>query len=154
MSGGERQRLSIARALLKSPPILVLDEATSSVDSISENRIRSAIEQLLVSGRTCFIIAHRLSTIIDADRIIVMDAGRVVGQGTHQELHESNTFYQQLYNEQFAGTPAGSALEQTVPVGEEEFLMRDGEQDRRIIVRTLDTGNTRVEVTPMARSEA
>jgi ABC-type multidrug transport system fused ATPase/permease subunit len=146
LSGGERQRLSIARALLKDPPILILDEATSSLDSISENRIRAALDHLMRSGRTCFVIAHRFTTILDADRILVLDEGRLVGQGSHRELYRSNPHYTRLYDEQFEGAVAAG------PAGEgrrmEEFLVRDGSKQSRIVVQA-EGGRKRVEVIPI-----
>lgn len=100
LSGGERQRIAIARALIGKPPIMVFDEATSSLDSESERLVQEAIDQLLQSS-TALVIAHRLSTIRQADKIIVMEAGRLAGEGTHQELLESNELYKRLYNLQF-----------------------------------------------------
>lgn len=101
MSGGERQRLAIARLLLKSPDIVVLDEATAHLDSESEAAISAAFEFAL-SGRTAIVIAHRLSTIRDADTILVVDAGRLVEQGSHEQLIEHNGIYAELYRTQFA----------------------------------------------------
>ena len=101
LSGGERQRLSIARALLKDPPILILDEATSSLDSESERLVQDALERLMV-GRTTLVIAHRLSTIRKADRIVVLVGGRVVEQGTHEELLARKAEYNKLYALQFS----------------------------------------------------
>ncbi len=85
MSGGEKQRLAIARLLLKNPAVMILDEATSHLDNENEAHVQAALDEAL-RGRTALVIAHRLSTIRDADRIIVLDAGRVVEQGTHEEL--------------------------------------------------------------------
>ena len=98
-SGGQRQRVSLARAFLKNAPILVLDEATASLDMKSEEQIQKEIERL-ASGRTTFIIAHRFSTIRMADRILVLEKGRVVADGTHEELMASSPLYRELYNKQ------------------------------------------------------
>lgn len=102
LSGGERQRISIARALLKDAPILILDEPTSSVDSRTEREILDALGRLM-AGRTSFLIAHRLSTLRDADRILVMARGRIVGTGTHDELMARKGLYRQLYELQVLG---------------------------------------------------
>ncbi|MFG6403917.1 MULTISPECIES: ABC transporter ATP-binding protein [unclassified Microbacterium] len=99
LSGGERQRLAIARALLAAPPILLLDESTSSLDGLNEQRMRDAIDAV-AAGRTLIVIAHRLSTVVDSDLIVVMDHGRVVGQGTHSELVESTPLYRDLARHQ------------------------------------------------------
>jgi ABC-type multidrug transport system fused ATPase/permease subunit len=95
LSGGERQRIGIARALLKDAPILMLDEPTSSLDALSEGRVFEALARLR-EGRTTLVIAHRLSTIRDASRILVLDGGRLVAQGTHEQLLESNALYRQM----------------------------------------------------------
>jgi ABC-type sugar transport system ATPase subunit len=95
LSGGQRQRVAIARALLKDPRILILDDATSSVDATTESRITRALQEL-THGRTTFIIAHRLSTIALADEIVVLEEGRVVAHGTHNELLESSDLYREI----------------------------------------------------------
>jgi subfamily B ATP-binding cassette protein MsbA len=100
LSGGERQRLAIARALLKNPPLLLLDEATSSLDAESERLVQAALERLM-RDRTVLVIAHRLSTVQHADRILVLDAGRIVASGAHAELLEKEGVYRKLYQLQF-----------------------------------------------------
>jgi ABC-type multidrug transport system fused ATPase/permease subunit len=108
LSGGEKQRLAIAREILRDPPILVLDEATSSLDAESEALVRDAMRRLM-RGRTCFVIAHRLSTVQGADRILVLDAGRIVEEGTHAELFAKGGLYRELYERQLVGPGQSSA---------------------------------------------
>ena len=101
LSGGQRQRIAIARALLKDAPILILDEATSALDTESERHIQAALAQLL-RNRTTFVIAHRLSTVEQADRILVLDGGRIAESGTHAQLLVHGGLYAQLHRLQFS----------------------------------------------------
>jgi ATP-binding cassette subfamily B protein len=103
LSGGQRQRIAIARAILRDPPILLLDEATSALDAESERLVQEALERLM-QQRTTIVIAHRLATVLEADRIIVLDHGRIVAQGTHGELVRGNELYARLAALQFATT--------------------------------------------------
>lgn len=101
LSQGQKQLLCIARVMLSHPPMLILDEATSSIDTRTEMQVQDAFRRLM-KGRTTFIVAHRLSTIREADVILVMRDGRIVEQGSHRELLDRNGFYRELYDSQFA----------------------------------------------------
>lgn len=107
LSGGEKQRLAIARALLRNPRILILDEATSALDTQSERQIQASLNRLM-EGRTTFAIAHRLSTILAADQILVLDKGRIVERGRHAELLAHGGLYARLYREQFLHDEEGA----------------------------------------------
>jgi len=109
ISQGQRQLITIARAFLADPKILILDEATSSVDTRTEMLIQKAMQNLM-KGRTSFVIAHRLSTIREADNIVVMDHGRIVEQGNHKQLMEKKGFYYNLYMSQFMGALVDEAM--------------------------------------------
>ena len=108
LSGGEKQRLAIARVILKDPRLVILDEATSSLDTISEQYVQAALRQLLV-GRTAFVIAHRLSTILAADVILVFDHGQLIEHGKHATLLATGGMYADLYTLQFASDAHGRA---------------------------------------------
>ena len=100
LSGGQRQRLAIARALYKNPEIIILDEATSSLDSESESFVQKAIHQLREQGKTVIIIAHRLSTVISSDKIVVLEGGKLIEEGTHAELYHNKSKYYQMWQKQ------------------------------------------------------
>jgi subfamily B ATP-binding cassette protein MsbA len=106
LSGGEKQRLAIARAILRDPPILILDEATSALDAESERLVQDALDRVM-KGRTTFVIAHRLSTIVRADRILVLEQGEIVETGTHHQLLEARGVYHRLYQKQFQALEEG-----------------------------------------------
>ncbi len=99
LSGGQKQRLAIARAMIRNPKILLLDEATAHLDSASEKLVQEALERLM-TGRTTLVIAHRLATVRNADQLIVLEGGKVTGSGTHQELLEKHSLYQELVKQQ------------------------------------------------------
>ena len=101
LSGGEKQRISIARVVLKDPKILILDEATSSLDSVSESLIQTALDRIM-ENRTSIVIAHRLSTIMAADNIMLLENGKITATGKHDELLESSEGYKELYETQFS----------------------------------------------------
>jgi ATP-binding cassette subfamily B protein len=107
LSGGQRQRIAIARAILKDPPILLLDEATSSLDAHNELLVQQALERLM-EHRTTIIIAHRLATVLKAHRIVVMNHGRVVATGSHQQLIQSSPLYARLAELQFGAANAAA----------------------------------------------
>jgi subfamily B ATP-binding cassette protein MsbA len=127
LSGGQRQRVAIARAIIANPRILILDEATSSLDSESEAMIRDGLRKLR-AGRTTFVIAHRLSTIESADQILVLENGKIIERGTHGELIQLHGRYRQLYEKQYG-------LEKDIFVNPgEELASEPGEQREAVSV--------------------
>jgi subfamily B ATP-binding cassette protein MsbA len=123
LSGGERQRIAIARAIFKNAPILILDEATSALDSESESLVQEALANL-IQNRTVLVIAHRLSTIRRANRIVVLEGGRITAIGSHEELLISSPTYQRLYQLQFIDTPEAPETQATDPMA--QYLPFDG----------------------------
>jgi ABC-type transport system involved in Fe-S cluster assembly fused permease/ATPase subunit len=126
LSGGEKQRVAIARTILKGPPILILDEATSALDSHTEKEIQDALDEVS-KNRTTLVIAHRLSTIVGADRILVLDRGRLVEQGTHAELLARGGLYASLWNRQRQAEKAREELAEAL--AQEGERIRDGRLD-------------------------
>jgi len=100
LSGGQKQRLAIARALYRDPQVLILDEATSSLDSISEEQVQECIRNLKVQGKTIILIAHRLGTVLQSDKIIVLEKGKLIEEGAHIELYEQKGKYYQMWQKQ------------------------------------------------------
>jgi ATP-binding cassette subfamily B protein len=107
LSGGQRQRLSIARTILLDPPILILDDSTSSVDMGTEHRIQEALKEV-IKGRTTFVIAHRLSTVKSADLVLVLEDGEIVERGSHQDLYDHDGFYRKIYDLQLRPQEEGA----------------------------------------------
>ena len=140
LSGGEKQRVAIARTILKAPPILVLDEATSALDSHTEREIQDALERVS-KGRTTLVIAHRLSTIVGADEIIVLDQGEIVERGTHYALLAQNGLYASMWNRQ---REAEEAREKLARVAEDEVAPNRNPPpvDRRISAARRDAARS------------
>jgi ATP-binding cassette subfamily B protein len=113
LSGGQKQRIAIARAILRDPAVLLLDEATSALDAENERLVQKALEQLMV-GRTTMVIAHRLATVVRADRIAVIDDGRLIDTGSHDQLLVSNPLYARLAALQFSADPGPRAIKDLI----------------------------------------
>ena len=126
LSGGEKQRMAIARTILKGPPILILDEATSALDSQTEKDIQDALDQV-AKGRTSLVIAHRLSTIVHADKILVLDKGKLIEEGTHAELVAADGLYASLWNQQRKAEQARAELAKTLEEAERIGALRPSE---------------------------
>jgi len=125
LSGGEKQRLAVARVLLADPRVLILDEAISPLDTMSERLVQAALERLM-TGRTTIAIAHRLSTILAADAIFVFDRGRVVEHGTHRELLHQDGLYATLYREQFGGGTVQARCRDGVLLADGQVVLHNG----------------------------
>ena len=144
LSGGQRQRVAIARALLRDAPILILDEALSSVDTENEALIQQALDRLM-AGRTTLILAHRLASVIGADRCLVLDQGRVVEQGPHAELMRQQGLYHRLMHEQAVNSFSGAAASAAVPVASPRAAGDgDGDAGQGAALRSLDTDAAQV----------
>jgi ATP-binding cassette subfamily B protein len=137
LSGGEKQRVAIARTILKGPPILILDEATSALDTATEREIQSALEQVS-HNRTALVIAHRLSTVVDADQIIVIDNGTIAERGTHAQLIAKGGLYSAMWARQREADEIEERLrrareEEHGPVADESAADKDADYKRRVL---------------------
>ena len=122
LSGGEKQRVAIARTLLKAPPIMILDEATSALDTQTEREIQNSLD-MVSKDRTTLVIAHRLSTVVNADEIIVLSGGEICERGTHAKLLKRDGLYAQMWNRQREATEAEERLRQARESDEQGFLI-------------------------------